>query len=187
MGYPVNAQTSTYQVLAADFAVCKAISVASGTFTVTLVASTSQPASGQCVLILNYGTGVVTVARSGQNINGAAANITLAAGSSTAPTSLLVISDGTNYIAQGQSATLGVNAFTGAQTFNSGFRGLSSGTSKWEFGYTANAQTMASDRPIAWSSTTAASGTLDVGGLCGGGGSRGGRRQRQQRWWWCWW
>lgn len=98
--FVINAQTATYQVLAADFVDCKTIPVASGTFTITLVASTGQPASGQCINIVNYGTGVVTVARSGQNINGAAANLTLAAGSSSAPTGITVWSDGTNYEAQ---------------------------------------------------------------------------------------
>jgi len=100
--------------LASDFASCKSIPVASGTFTITLVASGSQPASGQCILILNYGSGVVTVARSGQNINGAAANQTLAAGSASAPTSLLVISDGTNYVAQ----PFGSAAASGPVTLN---------------------------------------------------------------------
>jgi hypothetical protein len=94
----VNAQTSTYQVLASDFnSPCGFIPVASGTFTITLVASGSQPPAGQCVTILNYGTGVVTLARSGQNINGAASNLTGIAGSATAPTGWTVTSDGTNY------------------------------------------------------------------------------------------
>jgi hypothetical protein len=93
-------QTATYQALAADFALGKTIPVASGTFTITLVASGSQPASGQTLDIINYGTGVVTVARSGQNINGAAANLTIPAGSASAPTGMRIVSDGTNYIAQ---------------------------------------------------------------------------------------
>jgi limonene-1,2-epoxide hydrolase len=98
--FVTNAQTATYQVLAADFLSCKTIPVASGTFTVTLVASTSQPVSGQCVTILNYGTGVITVARSGQNLNGGTASLTLLAGSATSPTGAYVVSDGTNYEAQ---------------------------------------------------------------------------------------
>jgi hypothetical protein len=98
--FPVNAQTTTYQLLAADFSNCKTIAVASGTFTITAVASGSQPASGACVIIINYGSGVVTFARSGQNINGAAANLTIAAGSASAPNGLFVVSDGTDYIAQ---------------------------------------------------------------------------------------
>lgn len=97
--FTTNAQTATYQVLAADFVGCKTVPVASGTFTITLVASGSQPPSGQCITILNYGTGVVTLARSGQNINGAAANLTGTAGSATAPTGWYVVSDGTNYVA----------------------------------------------------------------------------------------
>lgn len=98
--FATNAQTSTYQVLAADFAACKTITVASGTFTITLVASGSQPTTGQCITVLNYGTGVVTLARSGQNINGAASNLTGTAGSATAPTGWRVYSDGTNYFAE---------------------------------------------------------------------------------------
>lgn len=105
--WAINAQTTTYQALAADFAACKTISVASGTFTVTLVASGSQPVSGQCVRVINYGSGVVTLARSGQNINGAAANLTIAAGSASAPNGIEVYSDGTNYIAQPYSGTGG--------------------------------------------------------------------------------
>jgi hypothetical protein len=105
--FVVNPQTTTYQVLAADFSACKTITVASGTFTITLVASGSQPASGQCVSVINYGSGVVTVARSGQNINGAAANFTLNAGSISAPTSAFIVSDGTNYEASIDEGTVG--------------------------------------------------------------------------------
>jgi hypothetical protein len=94
-----NAQTSTYQVLAADFTNLKHITVASGTFTITLVASGSQPANGKHINVINYGSGVVTIARSGQNINGAAANYTLPAGSASAPSSTTIFSDGTNYFA----------------------------------------------------------------------------------------
>jgi hypothetical protein len=118
--FVTNAQTATYQVLAADFASCKTIPVASGTFTVTLVASGSQPASGQCIWVINYGTGVVTLARSGQNINGGTTSLTVPAGSATAPTGAWVVSDGTNY-----EATLfgagggggGVTSFSGDGTF----------------------------------------------------------------------
>jgi len=108
--YAIVPQTTTYQVLAADFTCSKTISVASGTFTVTLVASGTQPVAGSWIRILNYGTGVVTVARSGQNINGAAANLTLTAGSASAPTGVIVSSDGTNYFGQ----TTGISAAAGA-------------------------------------------------------------------------
>lgn len=104
--FATNAQTSTYQVLAADFSACKTIPVASGTFTITLVASGSQPASGQCIEIVNYGSGVVTVARSGQNINGGTTSLTIPASSATAPRSAHIWSDGTNYFA----STLGADA-----------------------------------------------------------------------------
>jgi hypothetical protein len=95
--FVTNAQTATYQVLATDFAGCKSIPIASGTFTVTLVASGSQPASGQCIWIVNYGTGTITLARSGQNLNGGTTSLTIPAGSATAPTGAWVVSDGTNY------------------------------------------------------------------------------------------
>lgn len=113
--FVTNAQTATYQVLAADFAGCKTIPVASGTFTITLVASGTQPASGQCIDIINYGTGVVTVARSGQNLNGGVASLTLAAGSATAPTGGHVVSDGTNYemALWGGAGGGGVTSFSG--------------------------------------------------------------------------
>jgi hypothetical protein len=107
VSFITNARTSAYQVLNSDFASCKSIPISSGTFTITLVDSTSQPPNGQCILLLNYGSGVVTVARSGQNINGSTASQTLAAGSASAPTGLLVISDGTNYEAQPLGASSG--------------------------------------------------------------------------------
>lgn len=94
-----NAQTGTYQVLAGDFTQCKTITVASGTFTVTLVASGSQPANGQCLHVVNYGSGVVTVARSGQNINGGTSSLTIPAATATAPTGADIVSDGTDYFA----------------------------------------------------------------------------------------
>lgn len=95
----VNPQTATYQVLAGDFSACKTITVASGTGTITLVASTSQPANGQSIQIINYGTGVVTVAPSGQNINGSGSNLTIGAGTATNPSGASIKSDGTNYFA----------------------------------------------------------------------------------------
>lgn len=98
--FATNPQTATYQVLAADFAACKTINVASGTFTITLVASGSQPTTGQCIRVINYGTGVVTIARSGQNINGATTSLTLpAAPDAQHPFMSWIVSDGTNYFA----------------------------------------------------------------------------------------
>lgn len=112
----VKPETTTYQVLAADFSAYKTITVASGTFTITLVASGSQPANGQYINVINYGSGVVTIARSGQNINGGTTSLTLGAGSATAPTSATVISDGTNYFAEVNtdvSGTVTSVSFTG--------------------------------------------------------------------------
>lgn len=124
----VNPQTGTYQVLASDFSNYKTITVASGTFTITLVASGSQPANGQYIDIVNYGSGVVTIARSGQNINGGTSSLTLGAASATAPQSTTIISDGTNYFATGIAGNGGVAsvqfdanpALTGAIQFTSG-------------------------------------------------------------------
>jgi hypothetical protein len=109
-GSPINPQTSTYQAVASDFAQFKTISVASGTFTITLVASGTQPANGQYINIQNYGSGVITIARSGQNINGGTASLTLPAGSATAPTSVTIASDGTNYFSSG---VIGAAAYPG--------------------------------------------------------------------------
>jgi hypothetical protein len=115
--FPVNAQTSTYQTMQNDFQFCKTIPVASGTFTITLVASSAQPATGRCIRIINYGSGVVTVAPGGQLINGSGSNFTIPAGTAAQPTGLWIVSDGTNYVAQpwGGFATLGANTFTGQQ------------------------------------------------------------------------
>lgn len=109
-----NAQSATYQVLAADFAGCKTIPVASGTFTITLVASGTQPAAGQCIWVENYGSGAVTIARSGQNLNGGTSTIALPASAASLPTTAYIFSDGTNYF----MATMGLNASTlGGKTF----------------------------------------------------------------------
>lgn len=115
------AQTGTYQVLASDFpaAGCGFIPVTSGTFTITLVASGSQPANGRCLTVMNYGTGVVTLARSGQNINGAAANLTGTAGSATSPTGWSITSDGSNYVVEVIGSVAGAVTVVGAGTLTS--------------------------------------------------------------------
>jgi hypothetical protein len=116
--FQVKSKTTTYQVLASDFVGCDNIVVPSGTFTITLVASSSQPASGQCVQIINYGSGVVTVAPSGQQINGSSSSLTLAAGSASAATSVTVFSDGTNYVGQTYATTgsgSGISSSTAGQ------------------------------------------------------------------------
>ena len=118
-----NSQISAYTTTASDFASCSTIPVASGTFTVTLVASSSQPPSGQCVFIINYGSGVVTIAGSGQKLNGSPANLALAAGSAAAPNGAFVVSDGTNYVVQlfGGGGGGGTGTVTSvAETINGG-------------------------------------------------------------------
>lgn len=97
--YAINPQTTTYQALAADFTCSKTITVASGTFTITLVASGSQPVAGSWIRIANYGSGVVTIARSGQNINGGTGSIILESSSATNPSVATIWSDATNYFA----------------------------------------------------------------------------------------
>jgi hypothetical protein len=92
-------KTATYQVLTSDFSGYKTIPISSGTFIVTLVASGSQPPAGEWINVVNYGSGTITIARSGQNINGGTSSLTLQPGSATAPTSYLIQSDGTNYFA----------------------------------------------------------------------------------------
>jgi hypothetical protein len=103
----INVQNSTYQVTATDFNTYAMIPVSAGTFTITLVASGAQPAPGKYIWISNYGSGVITIARSGQTINGQAANLTLAAGSASAPNAMFIMSDGVNYIAVPFGGTTG--------------------------------------------------------------------------------
>jgi autotransporter-associated beta strand protein len=95
--FATNAQTATYQMVAADFSSFKTIPVASGTFTITVVASGAQPPDGQFAWVLNYGTGVVTIARSGQNLNGGTTSILIPPGTATSPSGALIRSDSTNY------------------------------------------------------------------------------------------
>jgi hypothetical protein len=123
--FVTNPQTSTYQAIQTDFQFFKTIPVASGTFTITLVASAAQPPSGQGLRILNYGSGVVTVAPSGQNINGSGSSITLVAGSASAPTGVFIVSDGTNYFAQPSTATGSVTA--GVYAVGNASTGLAAG------------------------------------------------------------
>lgn len=98
--FSTNAKTATYTATLADFLSCKTIPVASGTFTITLVASGAQPPDGGCIDIINYGSGTVTVAASGQLINGSGSSQIIGAGSASAPLGLHIKSDGTNYQAQ---------------------------------------------------------------------------------------
>lgn len=82
--------SSTYQMLTADYNLpCHTVNVTGGTFTMTVIASTSQPPAGSCSFINNYGSGVVTIAASGQTVNGN--------GIITAGGSAMLTSDGTNF------------------------------------------------------------------------------------------
>lgn len=71
--------------------------VSTGTFTITLPAVGSVPTNGRHIDIVNYGGGVITVSPNGQTLNGSASNITISAGSASAPNGVRVWSDGTNY------------------------------------------------------------------------------------------
>lgn len=128
LGTVILPETGTYQVLAADFSLCKTITVASGTFTITLVASGSQPANGTYINIVNYGSGVVTIARSGQNINGGTSSLTLPAASATAPTAAQIWSDGTNYFTEISGAASGAVVHTPTTGASMTFTGASTTT-----------------------------------------------------------
>jgi hypothetical protein len=100
-GSPVDAAiNAAYPVTALDFATCATIPVSANSFTITLPISTSQPPNGQCIWIVNYGSGTVTVAPNGQNLNGGTGSIVLGPGSATAPTGTWIVSDSTNYEAE---------------------------------------------------------------------------------------
>jgi hypothetical protein len=90
-------KTAGYTVLVADFDTFKTIPVASGTFQLTLPALANQPSAGKFIRVVNYGTGVVTIARVDTNLNGGTAPLVIPASSATAPTTALIMSDGANY------------------------------------------------------------------------------------------
>lgn len=93
--FTTNAQTATYPVVASDFSSYKTIVVASGTFTITLLAS--APPVGQTLDIINYGSGTVTVARNGLTINGAASNISIPPPGNNSAFGWHIVSDAANY------------------------------------------------------------------------------------------
>ncbi len=126
----MNPQSTTYQVSTLDFSNYKTITVASGTFSITLAPNTSQPANGQYINILNYGSGTVTVARSGQNLNGGAGVLTLPAGSAASPVSVTVWSDGANYFSSAIAGQIPANlrARGIGMMFSGGGSTLSAGT-----------------------------------------------------------
>jgi hypothetical protein len=157
----VNPQTATYQVLAADFTACKTITVASGTFTITLVAVGSQPANGQCINVFNYGSGVITIARSGQNINGQTSSIVLNAGSALAPTSANIVSDGTNYLATVDEGTVGTVTNASALISTDVMTGAGGNAAQTPGGFTFSAG-------IATVGTTGTTGQLCLAGTTAG-------------------
>jgi hypothetical protein len=104
----VASHTAAYNVVSADFAFYRAVVISTGSGTINLVANTSQPANGQYINVLNYGSGTVTIATNGQLINGGSGSLVLAAGSATTPTSVQIWSDGTNYF----SSSIAMNSLS---------------------------------------------------------------------------
>ena len=108
-----SAKTTTYAVTVADFAAYTTFTVASGTFTITLPINTGQPSAGTYIRVLNYGTGVVTIARNGQNLNGGTASLILPASTATDPSAAFLVSDGTNYFGSVEDGTVAISKVTG--------------------------------------------------------------------------
>lgn len=115
----LEVQNSNYQLLASDFTGLRVITVTSGSPTHTLVASGTQPSSGAYVDIFNYGSGLVTVARSGQNINSATTSLSLPKGSG-----YRIWSDGTNYVAVQWGMAMTVSVITAPATPASTFANI---------------------------------------------------------------
>ena len=136
--FPVNQITTTTTLTVSDFQNCGFKYVASGTFTITLPINTSQPANGTCVIVSNYGSGTITIARNGQNINGGTVNPTIppaTGGSSIQPASMLIVSDSTNYfIARLNPATtaLALSNLTNATATNTLVNAANTQTWQWQ-------------------------------------------------------
>ena len=79
----VTTKTGAYSAVNRD------IILANGTFSVTLPAS---PSANDIFDVKNIGTGTITVARNGNNIDGTASDITLYQNES-----ICIVSDGSNY------------------------------------------------------------------------------------------
>lgn len=89
--------SGNYQVLTTDFSSLTEFTVVSGSPVFTLVASTSQPLSGQFIKVVNYGSGTPTVVASGQTLycQGGSSGCSLPTGFG-----VTVSSDGANYIGE---------------------------------------------------------------------------------------
>jgi hypothetical protein len=90
-----NPQTSTYNAVTGDMLGCKTITVSSGTFTINLLSTV--PLSGQCLQVINYGAGTITVSPNGHNLNGSSSSATIPPGSASAATGGYFHSDGAAY------------------------------------------------------------------------------------------
>ena len=90
--FAVAAKTGTYALLVSDSMI-----TCSGTFTVTLptVSDVASSTFTKHYIVLNTGTGTITIARNGVNINGAASDLTL----TTQYSGYHLWTDGTNWFA----------------------------------------------------------------------------------------
>lgn len=102
------------------------VGVPSGTFTITLSSTQPPTTNGAHADIINYGTGVITLATSGQNLNGGTSSITVPAGSATAPTGAHIVWDGTNYEAAVWGAPVSTGPSDTTVSVSSGSQGANS-------------------------------------------------------------
>ncbi len=133
-GYPIpsvafapTVESGSLTVTAAQFAAYKTFYYASGSYTVTLPASTLLPGvAGQNIRVINYGSGTITLAiGSGTTINGGSSSLSIPAASATAPTSANVWFDGNNY----EAILTGAGGSSGANTALSNLASVSINTS----------------------------------------------------------
>lgn len=89
-------QTTTGTSTPAAFNGRAFIIVPSGTFTYSLPPSTNFPNSGSSLILINYGSGTVTVSPNGSLLNGSASNITVLPGN-VSPNAVWIGFDGSNY------------------------------------------------------------------------------------------
>lgn len=129
----VNSQTNDYTALPGDSGKLLTFNKATA---VTLTLPATSPGPSWVLMVQNTGVGNLTVARNGNNIDGAASNVTL-----TTNQGLIIYSDGTNYFTERGSGSTASNvaikpsALTGIQfvavaTGNDSNDGLSWGTAK---------------------------------------------------------
>lgn len=105
-GFNYTAQTGTYAAVIGDF-----VRVTSGTFTITL--PTAVSVAGQCITIVNAGTGVITIATtSSQTIHLGSALASGVIKMGTIGDKLIVTSDGANWVVASFEVFIGSKANT---------------------------------------------------------------------------